>query len=100
VGLGIEAAVSFSRQLGFVSETHERTVREIFAPLTSAARPKILALAAKDVVDVMRSDKKNTSAEISFILTRGFGQMFKHALPVDQACELLQVFLRGDDHGH
>lgn len=93
VGLGIEAAVFFSMQLGFVNEAHYADVRSLLRPLTDRSREQLLALAPEDLVKVMKTDKKNTSADVTFILSRGYGQMFKQPLSAEKAQSLLQAYL-------
>ena len=34
--------------------------------------------------DALRKDKKNIDSDLTCILTRGFGQMFKHRVPIDE----------------
>lgn len=93
VGLGIEAATFFSMQLGFVSAEHYRAVLAGFAPMTNRFRGQVQSLSAQDLVGVMKTDKKNTSSDITFILTKGFGVMFKHQLAQVEAGRLLKDFL-------
>lgn len=93
VGIGMEAAVYFSMRLGFVSESHFVDVRAITRELTADFMTLIRGHTAAEYVNVMKSDKKNTSSDITFILTRGYGQMMKQPLPTARATELLSEYL-------
>jgi 3-dehydroquinate synthase len=94
VGLGMEAAVYFSEHLGFVDSKHADNVRGFLDPLVSAAKPGLQSHTAAEFVRVMKSDKKNTSSDITFILSRGYGEMFKHPLPASQAEQILGGYLQ------
>jgi len=94
VGIGMEAAVYFSMRLGFVTEAHFSDVQAITRKLTSAFLPALRDRTSCEYVNVMKSDKKNTSSDITFILTRGYGQMMKHPLSPAQAIELLADYLK------
>jgi 3-dehydroquinate synthase len=92
VGMGIEMASFFSERLQFISREENDGVRRVMKPLTQEFWPKLGTLAIGEFMNIMKSDKKNTSAEITFILTKGFGKMVKHSLPVERASQLLGDF--------
>lgn len=93
VGIGMVAAVTFSKELGFVSQEHLDDVRRFLAPLVSSSLRQLKGFGAKAFIEVMKSDKKNTSNDITFVLTRGYGKMFKHTLGTAQTEILLTQFL-------
>ncbi len=93
VGIGIEAAAFFSWQLGMVTESHFRDVQTTLKPLISTERQLLKSLRPQDLVKIMKTDKKNITSDITFILSQGYGKLVKQALPVEKAEKLLTDYL-------
>ncbi len=98
VGIGIEAAEFFSLRLGMTSDDHYRDVQATMKPLISVERAQLKKFKAPELVKIMKSDKKNTSADITFILSRGYGKLVKHPLPAAQAENLLEEYLQQTEY--
>ena len=93
VSYGIDLANRVSVELGFLDQQVRDTMR--------LSLEQIWAEAPLPPVDVekfktaLRRDKKNRGDELGLILTRGWGQMFKHFCPLDQTLsDVIDDFFR------
>lgn len=80
VTMGMIAATFVSWRLGLVDEPHFRAVQEALLPFCAPYDTKLCGRDADVVVEAMKHDKKNDSASVTCILSRGFGQMEKYRL--------------------
>ncbi len=75
VGIGILLAYEFSRQLSLCSSADAVRVRGHLLAAGLMTEPPF-SVTAKDMLDRMKSDKKNRAGKITLILARGIGQAF------------------------
>ena len=94
VGIGIKAAFYFSSALGLISKELYVEVRDLFSPLTVGFDQIVRKFAVDEYIKVMRTDKKNSSSDITFILARGYGQLFKMPLSPEKSAVLLAEYLK------
>jgi 3-dehydroquinate synthase len=93
VGLGMRAASFFSVQLGLAPKSYFDDTTALMKPLTDAYVALLKKSPASIYVQVMKSDKKNTSMDITLILGKGHGGLAKHPLPAEKTEQMLGVFL-------
>jgi 3-dehydroquinate synthase len=94
VGIGIKAAFYFSSALGLIQESLSDEVSTLFEPLTRGFDQVVQKYSIDEYVKVMRTDKKNSSGDITFILARGYGQLFKMQLDLEKSRTLLSAFIK------
>jgi shikimate kinase/3-dehydroquinate synthase len=88
VAIGLVLATQLSANLGYCPE---EDVRRIANHLSQVGLPtKINAMTAENLLAHMKQDKKIRDGNLSFILTRGFGQAFTcPAVPADEVRAVL-----------
>ena len=90
---GMDIANYISAKLGYISEELRLQIRELLALNWGVTQLGMINV--RDFEAVLRKDKKNVGSEIRVILTRGLGQMFKTALPLDgQVSGWLQAYFQ------
>lgn len=82
VGFGMDLANLISARQDLIPMTLRNEWRASYEPIWRGTDLKELNLAR--YFDALGKDKKNEGAQIKVILTRGFGQMFKTTLSLDQ----------------
>jgi len=81
VAMGLDLANFISVKLGFLSEEEYFSIRAIAEKIFSQiTRPEINI---DFLLDCLRRDKKNTGGDLTLILCRGIGDVFKYQMRVD-----------------
>lgn len=97
VSLGMLAATFTSASMGMVSWEHYHGVKEKLVPWFTPYHRMLSRASGEVILQAMLHDKKNSSAGVTCILTRGFGTMEKR--PLDAEKELkpcLDAFLSSE----
>jgi 3-dehydroquinate synthase len=93
VGIGIIAANYFSYRMNLQLEEDYRRSFNLIIPWVRSHISIVKTLNIDSLLNIMKSDKKNTSNQIGFVLTRGYGKMERIYLNYDSAKELLKEFI-------
>lgn len=91
--IGVHAAHFFSEQLGMIPSGTFKEFGKILEPYFNPYQSHLKSASIEDILKAMKSDKKNTSDQISFILTKGIGKMEKVPLTIEKTRELLKNFI-------
>jgi 3-dehydroquinate synthase len=94
VTLGVATATFISEQLGLAPQGHFIALNGFLNQLYAPYQHTLSKLDLEPIIAAMKRDKKNVGDEITCILTRGYGDMEKRALPVARAQELLSAFIQ------
>ncbi len=81
VSYGMDIANYLSENFGYISGELRQTIRELLEMNWKGAA--LGRINVSDFINALKKDKKNIGSEVKVILTRGFGQMFKTTLPID-----------------
>ena len=87
IGMGI--ANTISQQLGYLSKDDMEKMETLIQANSKLVSIKLDSL--EPLWEALKKDKKNTDDEINFILTHGFGKMFKAKLPLDEKIKSITV---------
>jgi 3-dehydroquinate synthase len=94
VSYGIDLANLVSVKLGFLDDDVRRTMRNSLSLIWREA--PMPAVDLEGFMAALRRDKKNRGDELGLILSRGWGQMFKHFCPLDaRMAEWIEEFFHG-----
>ncbi len=93
VGLGIIAANFFSFKLGMITQKQYQQSVEDISPWCSDYYSELHKISVDQMMNSMKTDKKNTTTQIGFILTSGYGKMQRCYLDLEKSKELLAVFM-------
>ncbi len=89
VTFGIGLANYMSWQMGFLSEDDYQKMNTLVKENTKQHQFFIESL--DDYWNALRKDKKNIDDRVNFILTKGFGKMFKHRVPLVETSQTIIV---------
>jgi 3-dehydroquinate synthase len=81
VSYGMDIANYLSENFGYIQGELRQTIRELLEMNWKGVA--LGRINVSDFIDALKKDKKNVGSEVKVILTRGFGQMFKTTLPID-----------------
>lgn len=94
VSYGIDLANAVSVRLGFLEEEVRHTMRSTLSLIWAESPLREVDLEGFEAA--LRRDKKNRGDELGLILTRGWGRMFKHYCPLDDAVSgTIRTFFEG-----
>ncbi|MBU2510518.1 iron-containing alcohol dehydrogenase [bacterium] len=83
VAFGMGIVNYLSRELGFLESADFEKMELLVKENTKGIEFRIEDL--DELWEALKKDKKNVDEDVVFILTRGFGKMFKHKLPLDES---------------
>jgi len=75
VGIGIILAYEFSQENGFCTLKDVKKVKKHFSKMGLMTAPPF-KVTAKEMINIMKGDKKNKNGEITLVLSRGIGKTF------------------------
>ena len=93
VGIGIVAANFYSWKLAMISEAEYLETLKLMRPWCQEYLPVVGSLNTDELFAAMKSDKKSTSGQVGFILTRGLGKMERVQLGTEESGQLLKDWL-------
>jgi len=94
VGIGMVAANYFSWKKDMISEAEYLEVLELMNPWTKDFTSELRKLSVDDLIGAMKNDKKSSSNQIGFILTRGFGKMDRTFMPFEDSRKILSDWMK------
>lgn len=81
VSYGMDIANYLSENFGYISGELRQAIRKLLERNWEGM--ELGRIDVGDFINALKKDKKNIGSEVKVILTRGFGQMFKTTLPID-----------------